>query len=170
LSILLIEPDKDLGGAIVRRLLDEGDEVRVLAREPEPWKQLGAFVATGDPFDVDLVERACTNVRTIVFTAAVRAVPVSLVEGVLPAAAKAGTDRVIVCTPKDDERLRSSLEASGWSYAVLILGRRGFLPRKTVEPDDVATAVSAVDDIAGMPKVVADLATEEGWAKLGGHT
>jgi hypothetical protein len=166
-SVLLIEPGTDLGVAIVERLIAEGDEVRVLVRDPGGWKARGAFVATGDPMDPDLVERACTNVRTIVFTFTGREVPLSLLGAALPPAAKAGVDRVVVCCPSPDAGATRALEASGLDHVLIATGRRGFLPRKTIEPADVAAAVSAADDLAGSPKLVVDLTTDEGRAALG---
>lgn len=171
MSLLLIEPDEDLGRAIVERLLAEGDEVRVLARDPAGWKSRGAFVAAGDPMDPDLVERACTNVRTIVFTFVGRSVPLSLLEAALGPASRAGADRVVVCCQSSDNGASRVLEGSGLSYVMVVMGRRGFLPKRTVGPDEVAAAVSAADDLAEEPKLVADLTTEEGRAalRLGGH-
>jgi uncharacterized protein YbjT (DUF2867 family) len=170
-SVLLIDPDDELGAAIVARLLGEGDEVRVLAAQPGSWKDRGAFVATGDPLDTDLVERACTNVRTIVFTFTGRSVHLSLLDSALTPAAAAGVDRVIVCVPTPDQGVLRALDASGLSYVAIVTGRRGFLPKRTIEPTQVAEAVNAADDLVGEPKLVVDLTSEEGLAelKLGGH-
>ena len=170
MSVLLVHPDEELGGAIVERLIEDGDEVRVLVPSEGSWRTKGAFVATGDAMDADLVERACTNVRTIVFPFTDRKPHTSLLDAVVPAASRAGTDRVIVCTPAATDDLVRLLDASTSSYAVLITGRRGFLPGRSVDPERVAAAVSAADDIAGEPKLVVDLGTEEGWQLLGGHT
>lgn len=169
MSILLVHPDEELGGAIVQRLIEDGDEVRVLVQSEGTWRTKGAFVATGDAMDADLVERACQNVRTIVFPFTDRKPHSSLLDAVVPAAARAGTDRVIVCTPSPADDLVRLLDASATSYAVLITGRRGFLPGRAVDVERVAAAVSAADDIAGEPKLVVDLGTEEGWMQLGGH-
>ena len=169
MSILLIDPDRELGITIAERLIEEGDEVRVLVTDPEGWKESGVYVAVGDPMDPDLVERACTNVRTIVFTFTSRDVPVSLLASAIPAARRAGTDRVIVCAPGPDGSAIRWLEASGASFVALSTGRRGFLPKKAVEPHRVAEAVSAADDLAGEPRFSVDLADEEEWLKLGGH-
>lgn len=169
MSILLIDPDRELGTSIAERLIGEGDEVRVLVTDPADWKQRGVFVAVGDPMDPDFVERACTNVRTIVFAFTSKDVPVSLLAAVIPAARKAGTDRVILCAPGPDASAIDWLEACGTSFVTLTMGRRGFLPKKMVEPHYVAEAVSAADDLAGDPRLTVDLTNEEEWAKLGGH-
>lgn len=169
MSILLVHPDEELGGAIVQRLIEEGDEVRVLVPNEGSWRTTGAFVATGDAMDADLVERACTNVRTIVFPFTDGKPHTSLLDAVVPAASRAGTDRVIVCSPSPPEDLVRLLDATTSSYAVLITGRRGFLPGRAIDVERVAAAVSAADDIAGQPKLVVDLGTDQGWRLLGGH-
>lgn len=166
MSILLVDPDETWGPAIARLLLQEGDEVRVLTPNPARWEGKGMYVAPGDPLDPDLVERACTNVRTVVLTSTGRKVPLSLVDGVLSAAATAGTDRVVVCTPTTDPELMRALEAGGLSYVVLVTGRRGFLSKVTVDPVSVAHAVSAADDLAGQPELTVDLTTEAGRKEL----
>ncbi|MEA2516214.1 MAG: NmrA-like family [Actinomycetota bacterium] len=169
MSILLADPDETLGSAITELLLSEGDEVRVLARQAGDWKERGAFVAVGDVMDADLVERACMNVRTIVFTFPGRSIPLSVLTTAIPAAAKAGTDRVVVCAANPDDATALLLESTGLDYVVIGTGRRGFVPKKAVEPNDVARAVSAADDLAGEPRLVVDLTTDEGWARLSGH-
>lgn len=169
MSILLVDPEPVLGATILEHLLAEGDEVRVLVNEPADWKTRGAFVAVGDPMDPDLVERACTNVRTIVFASSTRGIPVSRLAAAVPAAQKAGTDRVVVCVPSGETAAQGWLDAAGVCYAILVTGKRGFLPKKSVDPKNVARAVSAADDLAGEPKLVVDLTDEAEWSKLGGH-
>ena len=169
MSILLIDPDREIGASIAERLIGEGDEVRVLVTDPTGWKERGVYVAVGDPMDPDFVERACTNVRTIVFTFTSRDIPVSLLAAVVPAARRAGTDRVILCAPGPDRMAVGWLESAGTSFVMLGTGRRGFLPRKSVEPSEIAEAVSAADDLAGEPRLSVDLTNEEEWSKLGGH-
>ena len=169
MSILLIDPEPALGRVILEHLLAEGDEVRVLVNEAADWKTRGAFVAVGDPMDPDLVERACTNVRTVVFASTTRAIPVSKLAAAVPAALKAGTDRVVLCVPSGETAAQGWLDAVDTCYAILVTGKRGFLPRKSVDPKDVARAVSAADDLAGKPKLVVDLTDDAEWSKLGGH-
>jgi hypothetical protein len=59
------------------------------------------------------------------------------------------------------------LEVSGLEYVVLDAGRRGFLPRKGPDMPALAAAVSAADDLAGEPRMVVDLTTDEGWRTVG---
>lgn len=166
---MLIDPEPELGGTILDHLLAEGDEVRVLVGNPSDWKARGAFVAVGDPMDPDLVERACTNVRTVVFMTATKSVPISVLAAAVPAARRAGTDRVVVCMPGGGAVTADWLDGSGAGYVILLTGKRGFLPKKSADPESVARAVSAADDLAGDPKLVVDLTDDSEWAKLGGH-
>lgn len=165
----MIDPEPELGGTILEHLLAEGDEVRVLVGRPSDWKEQGAFVAIGDPMDPDLVERACTNVRTVVFASTTKSVPISMLASAVPAARRAGTDRVVVCMPSGGSLAADWLDNSGAGYVVLITGKRGFLPKKTADANRVARAVSAADDLAGEPRLVVDLTDETEWSKLGGH-
>jgi hypothetical protein len=165
-SILLVDPDTDWGPAIARRLVEEGDEVRVLTPRPSEWTDAPVYIAAGDPLDADLVERACTNVRTVVLTFPGRKVSLSQLQVVVDAAPKSGTDRVVVCTGQVDLALQESLETSGMAFVILVTGRRGFLPRTAVMPAEVAAAVSAADDLAGRPELVVDLTTDVGRKEL----
>jgi uncharacterized protein YbjT (DUF2867 family) len=168
-SILIVEPDAGLGPELIRRLISEGDEVRVLIpvrAEAHRWQSLGAFVAIGDPLDADLVTRACQNVRTLVAVVPGRRRSTSVLQTLVSAAAAAGTGRVVVCTSDPPAELVAVLEASGLEYVILNAGRRGFLPRRGPDMAALAAAVSAADDLAGAPKMVVDLTREEGWAAL----
>lgn len=169
MSILIVEPDDTLGLELVTTLKSEGDEVRVLVSDRSTagrWKELGAFVAVGDPMDADLVERACTNVRTLVLVLPGRKRSASLLQVLVSAATAAGTGRVVVCTSEAAPEMRSVLDASGIGYVVLAAGRRGFLPRRGPDMRSLAVAVSAADDLAGEPRMVVDLTRPEGWAAL----
>ena len=170
MSILIAEPDTELGPELVRRLISEQDEVRVLVRhgsDTERWRSLGAFVATGDPMDADLVERACQNVRTLVVVAPGRRRSTSLLRSLVTAAAAAGTGRIVVCTSDPPTEMLDVLESSGLEFVVLDAGRRGFLPRRGPDMPALAAAVSAADDLAGEPRMVVDLTTPEGRAIVG---
>jgi len=169
MSILIVEPDDSLGPELVATLRAEGDEVRVLVgdrSQAERWKGLGAFVAVGDALDADLVERACTNVRTLVAAFPGKTRSASLLQALLPAASAAGTGRIVVCAPEAASEMLQVLNAHSLDYVVLVAGRRGFLPRKGPDMASLAAAVSAADDLAGEPRMVVDLTRPEGWAAL----
>ena len=61
MSILLIGLSEELTEELVKRLIHEGDEVRVLEDSndnAESWRRLGAHIAHGPIWDADLIERA----------------------------------------------------------------------------------------------------------------
>ena len=148
MSVLLVGLDPELVAAIVRRLTAEGDQVRVVAGAGTGHP--GAHVAVGTPGDDDLVERAAQGTRTIVAGVEDRAVA-------LAGAARAGVDRAVLVNG-DPEGVPSSM-----SWVLLVTKRR---LRRGPGPADVAEAVDAADDLAGEPRLVADLTTEEGWKAL----
>lgn len=148
MSVLLAGLDPQLVAAAVRRLTAEGDQVRVVAGVGEAHP--GAHVAVGSPGDDDLVERAAQGARTIVAGIEGRA-------GALEGAARAGVDRAVL-VGGDAEDVPASM-----SWVLLVTKRR---LRRGPSHDDVAEAIDAADDLAGEPRLVADLTTAEGWKTL----
>jgi len=70
--ILVVGGTGLLGGTIVRRLLQRGEEVRVLVRQGSPYHELveaGAQAAMGDLKDRQSLNRAMVGVRTVITTA-----------------------------------------------------------------------------------------------------
>lgn len=176
-SILLIGADSSLGDTLVRRLLDEGDEVRVLITDEDAGRlgELGAYIATGPELDVDLVERAATNCRTIVVIErpglnTPEIVRTAIVGGRAALGAPEEGIRLILCGAVPDEAAIAALRSSDLSFVVLRTGGRlaGFLPVVTerVSDEQVATAVDAADDIAGEVRLELDLTDAADWAKL----
>ena len=148
MSVLLAGLDPELVAAVTRRLAGEGDQVRVVARAGETYA--GAHVATGEPGDDDLVERAAQGARTIVAGTEGRG-------AALAGAARAGVDRAVLIGGDADE----VPESLSW---ILLVTKRRF--RRGVGMADVAEAIDAADDMAGEPRLVADLTTDEGWRAL----
>ncbi|HEX2295221.1 MAG TPA: hypothetical protein VHN37_07930 [Actinomycetota bacterium] len=148
MSVLLVGLDAELVTAVTRRLTAQGDQVRIVARSGEPVP--GAHVAVGDPGDDDLVERAAQGARTIVAGEEGRA-------AALAGAARAGVDRAVL-VGGDAAGAPASM-----SWVLLVTKRR---LRRGVAPADVAEAVDAADDMAGEPRLVVDLTTEDGWRAL----
>lgn len=148
MSVLLAGLDPELVAAVTRRLVAQGDQVRVVARSAA--RPPGAHVAIGDPGDDDLVERAAQGARTIVAGVEGRA-------GALAGAARAGVDRAVLLGG-DPDGVPGSM-----SWVLLVTKRR---LRRSPAPEDVAEAVDAADDLAGEPRLVADLTTDEGWRAL----
>jgi hypothetical protein len=156
-SVLLAGLGPELAAAVTRRLLGQGDQVRVIAR-PGQQGPPGAHVATGDLSDEDLVERACQGVRTVVVGEAAAEDRASA----LAAAARAGVDRAVFVGAAPDCDV-----PSGMTWVALVLPRARLLGRrKAPGADAVAEAVDAADDLAGEPRLVADLGTDEGWRAL----
>lgn len=159
MSLLLIDPPTDIGEEVVTRLVRQGDEVRVLERNPTRaslWTRLGAHVARGDPADDDLIDRAATNCRTVVtFTD----------DGELLAAAAQGARAARV------ERMiavvESAREVPADIEVVVIVARSRGLFRKATPPGAVAAAVDAADDLAQIPLKMLDLGQSEAWTALG---
>jgi hypothetical protein len=163
-SILILVGEPGLDEAIVARLLAHGDEVRVLSDgERSTWIELGAFVAQGGADDPDLIERAAQNARTLVATG--EKVSAALLDSALPAAAAAGIDRFVACARRIEADVVAVVERSGLGYVLLSTGQ-GFL-RRTADPDLVAEAVSAADDLAGTPRLRIDLRQERELGLLG---
>jgi hypothetical protein len=147
-SVLLAGLDPELVAALTRRLTAQGDQVRVVGSGGEAYP--GAHVAVGDPGDDDLVERAAQGARTVVAGQRGRA-------AALEGAARAGVDRAVLLDGGADR------VPEGMSWVLLVTRRR---LRRSPAPDDVAEAVDAADDMAGEPRLVADLTTAEGWRAL----
>ena len=165
MSVMLVGARGEVATALVRRLIAEGDEVRVIEDSPdrsESWRDLGAHVARGEASDEDLLERAGQNVRTIV---AFDPAPDSL-DAVLTACGGARIGRVVVCSASVEPHIERRLAASGLEYVYLTTGRVGLL-RKRIDDDLVAEAIDAADDIGGEPQMVLELKDEKAWERLG---
>jgi Trk K+ transport system NAD-binding subunit len=160
-SVLIVGAEGALGEAVIARLVSEGDDVRVIepeSRAADRWKALGAHVARGTPDDVDLVERAAQNVRTLV---ALR--PVAI-EPIVAGAVAARVGRLVLCADRD---VVARLEAADVEFVVLVVPRRRFARRAAVTPGAVAEAVDAADDMPGTPRIVVNLSRPDGWHELG---
>jgi TrkA family protein len=161
-SFLVLGGDQSLVDAIVARLVADGDLVRVLDPNPtriESIKQQGGFVATGDPTDADLVERAGQGARTAVVVE-----PVRLTTELLDAFAAARITRIVYAG-----RDTSNIELiSAGSLDHVVLRRRHTPLRRRAEIPSIVAAVVAADDVAGTPRVVIDLSDKEALRRLGG--
>ncbi|HEX2050632.1 MAG TPA: hypothetical protein VHJ34_08375 [Actinomycetota bacterium] len=166
MSILLVGLDDDVAEELVRRLVAEGDEARIVVADragAARWRALGAYVAFGDASDDDLVERASYGVRTVAVGDG------AALEPVLAGARRAGVDRAVVCRAGLDDATRAGLDASRMDYVVLVSTRRRRIAaprRRRVAPDDVAAAIDAADDLAGNPRLELDLSDEGAWERL----
>lgn len=155
MSVLLVGLDPALARALISRLLSQGDQVRAVVAPGEdaaPYE--GAHVAAGDPRDDDLVERAAQGARTIVLGAAVPR------EAALAGAARAGVERAVL-VGRGEEELPAAM-----SWVTLVTPRSRLGRRRGPGAAALAEAVDAADDLAGDPRLVADLGTPEGWRAL----
>lgn len=104
MPVLVNAADRPVASLLVRRLLDEGGQVRAVARgDVAALRSAGVFTAVGDPDDEGLLEAACTGVHTLVHLAGGlgRPDPEAIVaEGraVAAAAEGAGVARVLLVT------------------------------------------------------------------------
>lgn len=167
MSILMLVEGDEVEKAVVERLLDQGDEVRVVVERAEArpgWAELGVHVAVGDPTDDDLIERAGQDARSVVLFGN-HAADIGTVGAALKAAAAADIERVILCVPAAGEEVRRLLADSGRSYVILSYGRRRAL-RTRAPIALVAEAVDAADDLAGQPRLEVDLRQEDALRRL----
>ena len=171
MAVLLVGPREEVAGALIERLVEQGDDARVIERDgtaAEGWRSLGAHVAVASDWDADLIERAATGARTIVlFEGEDRSE--ELVEEVLRGAGFAGADRIVMVTTSLTEPTRSLLVKSSLTYVVLQTGfrKRGLISRRpTLEPSRIAEAIDAADDLSGDPRLILDLGEAEAWHAL----
>lgn len=168
MAILIVaNSEDDLAEPTIRRLLAQGDEVRILTDgDPGRWRAMGVHPAAGDPSDADLVERAAQNCRSIVLLG-IRATEPDAVAAVAEGGLAAGTDRLILCRGSRREKLPDV--AAAWPRGYVILEQvAGRWPRvQRASSEEVAEAVDAADDIAGEPRFSVDLNDPADLAKLG---
>jgi hypothetical protein len=171
MSILLVGLAEDLMPPLIRRLTDQGDEVRVLEADEtasDRWRSLGAHVASGPQWDADLIERAAQNVRTIVVGDRHDRDPVELMDAVIEGGGFASREMRLVVVGEPQPRALDALRASNLDFVVLgSARRRGLLGRRpSLAPERLAEAVDAADDLAGGPRLELDLDDEQAWREL----
>jgi uncharacterized protein YbjT (DUF2867 family) len=177
MSVLVIGAHGDVGINLVRRLVAAGDEVRVVESDPdraETWAELGAYVASGNEDDLDLLERAATNVRTAVVLEREDLDLAELVGSVvestkLAAGVPEEGVRIVLCSPDPSADAVEAVASSGLQHVVLRTGmRRGRVVQKkgTVPNEAVAEAVDAADDLAGEVNLDLDLTDPGAWREL----
>lgn len=169
MSILLIGLEEDVMPALIRRLTEQGDEVRVLEVDvkSDRWRSLGAHIASGPQWDADLIERAAQNVRTIVVGEHHDNDPVELMEALVEGGGLASREMRLVIVGEAPRPALETLRESKLDYVVLGAVRRGLLGRKArLAPEQLAEAVDAADDLAGSPRLELDLSDEGAWREL----
>ena len=171
MSLLLIGLPETFAVMLVQRLTAEQDEVRLLLPEgsdPSPWQRLGAYVATGEAADADLIERAVTNVRTVVLGE--ETVDLSMEElGELIAGAKRGSvGRFVVCQRQPDPAWVEAFRAAQVEFVVLTTAKKPRIgkARTRIPISKLSEAVDAADDIAGRIQAELDLTVPKAWKVL----
>ncbi|MDQ3620528.1 MAG: hypothetical protein M3391_10475 [Actinomycetota bacterium] len=166
MSVLMVGLEAELARTLIRRLVQQDDEVRVIATEnddPETLRKLGAHIARGPLVDADLVERAAQNVRTIV----VGAVEVVVMKEILEGARVARVERVVLCTADPPVEPVELLRAAPGQHVVLTYRKRRLRRNKALAPESIAAAVDAADDLGGEPRLELDLNEASSWDALG---
>jgi uncharacterized protein YbjT (DUF2867 family) len=167
MSVLLVGITGSSGDAIVKRLISQGDEVRVVeddARASERWRSLGAHVARPDHDMADLIERAAQNVRTVVMGDEVGGDDDA--RAIIAGAAAAGVDRIVLFGARASLGALEAVRAGALQHVVLSTGRRRLLGG-SIDDESLAVAVDAADDLAGEPRMELDLSDPEAWPELG---
>jgi uncharacterized protein YbjT (DUF2867 family) len=173
MAILIVPGDlqtsDEFGEVLAMRLVDQGDDVRVLGQardDADGWRRFGARPALGDPRDPDLIERASQGVRSIVLISSAAA-DVDIAGAAIDGGKAAGVDRLIVCADLLDKRVNALVRGSGLDHVLLQRARRlGPLNLRGIKDADAAAAVDAADDMDGNPKLELDLTRKESWAAL----
>jgi hypothetical protein len=171
MSLLLIGLPETFAVMLVQRLREEGDEVRLLlpeAADPVPWKRLGAFVAQGEAGDADLVERASTNVRTLVLGEAAAGLSQEELDELITGARRADVGRFVVCQAQPSAALVEAFKAAEVEFVVLTTAKKPLIGKaKTRIPiSKLSEAVDAADDIAGRIQAELDLTIPKAWKVL----
>ena len=171
MSVLLVGARGALGRALIARLVEEDDDVRVVENDKEvadEWRRLGAHVAQGDPADADLIERAAQHCRTVVVLQDPVVGMDEVLDPVIEGARFAGVERVVLCGGDLNEADVAKLRSGGSDYVVMTArGKRGLFRRSALSPEKVAEAIDAADDISGNPRLELDLDRRDAWTELG---
>ncbi len=168
MSILLVGLDRDVLEPLVRRLIGQGDEVRVMAGEDvdaEAARRLGAFIASGPHLDdADLYERAGQNVRTVVIGPLTedRATFAAILEG----ARLARVERIVYLHHAPPAEFIASIADSRLERVILRPPRPRLLSRRALDPDLLAEAIDAADDVVGPADLDLDLSEDGAWRAL----
>ncbi|MBK5228894.1 MAG: hypothetical protein JJE05_10340 [Actinobacteria bacterium] len=167
MSVLLIGWEGEEAIAAIRRLHSQDDQVQMVEPDrfaAQAWRDLGAFVAVGDPTDPDLVERSAYETRTLaLFDRGRPGVATAIVEGVRVS----GALRLVLFTGDPNGESATAFSSSGMPYVIVALPKKTLLGRARIEPARLAEVLDAADDLAGEPKLTADLSSDEGWEALG---
>jgi uncharacterized protein YbjT (DUF2867 family) len=133
MSILVVGGTGTVGSQIVSRLLDQGDEVRVMTHSADKLATMPADVAgvVGDLSDPPSLQRAFGGVESLVLITAVHPDETARGQFAVKAAKKAGIKRIVfmsVVMPPGSERIphfaskipiEQAIKESGMAYTIL---------------------------------------------------
>jgi hypothetical protein len=166
----VLHPSLEMGTALIERLTAQGDEVRIIERDPQlahHWRALGAFVAHGSADDRDLVERAAHSCRTMVLLD-VDDGAASTVETALAAARSTTIDRVVMIAAGAAPRCLGLLRGGTLDYVFARAApQRSLLRRRFLDRGFIAQVIDAADDLAGDPRLELDLSDPAAGSALG---
>ncbi|MEA2510490.1 MAG: TrkA-N domain [Actinomycetota bacterium] len=166
----MLHPSLEMGAALIERLTAQGDEVRVIERDPQlvdHWRALGAFVAHGSADDPDLVERAAHSCRTMVLLDVEDGLT-STVESAIAGARSTTIDRVVMIAGAAAPRCLGLLRAGSLDYVfVRAAPQRSLFGRRSLDLGFMAEVVDAADDLAGDPRLELDLSDPAARRALG---
>ena len=173
MSVLLIGLEDVLGPVLVERLLGEGDVIGVIEEDGDRaarWREVGAHVASGQPTDFDLIERAAQHARSIVIVEFRLNDPREVIEAVLMGARLVPGEaaRIIFVTTSREPAVGENLARSEFDFVILRVPRGGSPARQRskLKTESIAEAVNAADDLAGSPRLDLDLRDPESWVAL----
>lgn len=174
MSVLIVPlcggSDGPLLAALVDRLLEQGDQVRMIADagvETGGWEGK-VYIARGSAGDPDLVERAAQQVRTVAVVAGTCDPDAEVLAGLIEGLTLASSPRVVVCGTRVSREPLAVVTGSALEYVVLRVPAPGrFRRRAELSATRVAEAIDAADDLDGELRLELDLSEESSWTTLG---
>ncbi|HEX2240134.1 MAG TPA: NAD(P)H-binding protein, partial [Actinomycetota bacterium] len=152
----------------VKRLVAQGDQVRVIEQFPEvvhAWEQEGVHVVRGDPGDHTLVAQAAHGTRTVVVMDDEAGDVSDIIDAVVDGAAEANVERLVLFGWDPPAPIVDAVANSGRDHIVINAGRRKLLGKRP-SAAALAEAIDAADDLDGHPRLVLDLRDPAAWEAL----
>jgi hypothetical protein len=170
MSVLLLHPPLETGTALIERLTAQGDEVRVIERDPQladRWRTLGAFVAQGSADDPDLIERAAHSCRTMVMFEMDDSAA-SAVATALAGVRNTTIDRVVLIARGATAACLQLLRDENIDHVLMhATPQRPLLRWRRADVDLITEMVDAADDLSGHPRLELDLSDSGARRALG---
>lgn len=168
MALLLIRASGSIGEALAKRLVAQGDQVRVIEQSPEvlgAWEQEGIHVVRGDPGDRTLVAQAAHGVRTVVIMDDEAGDVSDVIDSVVAGTVQAGVGRIVLFGWDPPAPVVDAVTNSGRDHVVINAGRKKLFGKKP-SPEALAEAIDAADDLDGNPRLIVDLRDPTAWNSL----